>query len=295
MVYEISETAMQIGELALRSMLYEVASHPSPGLVSPFSSGGHKDMDFFTFLRSSSALVFPVTLCAEIGLREDPGLIFWKIREIGIKAEERMFEVTSGVNTQKGLLFLESIISSAAGHVLSRGKDVTPNDISRAVSIICSGLTKNDFGKLKFKNVLTRGEKLYLEHGMKGIRGEVEAGLPTVMKYGLPALHEAMSAGLNDNDIMVHVLISIMRAAEDTNIAGKFSVDVLNEVKSAAREAMNKGGMLTEEGREIIWRMDSEFKERGISPGGSADLAAATLFVHLLSTCDIKLESRKCF
>lgn len=284
MVYELSETAIRIGELALMSMLYEVASYPSPGLVSPFSSGSHKDMNFYTFLRSSSVLMFPIALCAEIGLREDLNLILERIRKIGEKAEKRMFEVTSGVNTQKGLLFLEGVISSAAGYILSTGNKITPENISLTVRRICKGLTEKDFTKLKFKKVLTRGEKLYLEYGIKGIRGEAEAGLPTVMEYGLPSLIEAKSAGLSENDTMVHVLVSIMRFTEDTNIAGRFSIGVLNEVREMARKAMDKGGMLTREGRKIIWQMEKEFKKRGISPGGSADLAASTLFIYLLST-----------
>ncbi|MDI6600565.1 MAG: triphosphoribosyl-dephospho-CoA synthase [Thermoanaerobacteraceae bacterium] len=283
MVYELSETSMRIGELALRSMLYEVASYPSPGLVSPFSSGAHMDMDFFTFLRSSSALAFPIALCAEIGSKTDTEHIFSEIREIGLKAEKRMYEVTSGVNTQKGLLFLEGIISSAAGNALSSGISLNPMVISETVSKICKGLIKIDFDCLDNKKMFTRGEILYLKHGMTGIRGEVEKGLPAVINYGLPSLYEARMKGLDENDCMVHVLISIMRVAEDTNIAGRFSMEVLEEVRSLACEAIDRGGMLTEEGRCMIYQLDEEFKRRGISPGGSADLMAATLFVDLLS------------
>lgn len=282
--YEISEPSIRIAELALISMLYEVASYPSPGLVSPFSSGSHRDMDFFTFLRSSSVLFFPMVLCAEVGRRESLKHMLDELRKIGVEAERRMFKFTSGVNTQKGLLFLEGVISASAGHILGKGEKITPERISSTVREICRDLTKRDFSHLSLKDKLTRGEELYLKFGVRGIRGEVEDGLPTVINYGLPAFLEAKRAGLNDNDVMVHTLLAIMGYAEDTNVIGRFSLETLEEVRKRARDIIKVGGMLSEEGRRAILDMDREFRERGISPGGSADLTSATLFIYLLWT-----------
>ncbi|MCS7232755.1 MAG: triphosphoribosyl-dephospho-CoA synthase [Synergistetes bacterium] len=282
--YEISEVSIRIAELALTSMLYEVASYPSPGLVSPFSSGSHKDMDFFIFLKSSSVLFFPIALCAEIGRREELEAIFGKLRKIGVEAERRMFEVTGGVNTQKGLLFLFGIISASVGYMLGKGESITPEGISMRVREICKGIVEKDLSGLHLKKSLTRGESLYIKYGIKGIRGEVEKGLPTVINYGLPALIEAKKAGLNDNDAIVHTLLAIMQVAEDTNVIGRFSLEALEEVRGKAKNVMSMGGMLTEEGRKAIFEMDEDFKRRGISPGGSADLAAATFFIYLLCT-----------
>ena len=47
---------MYISSLATKSMIYEVAVSPKPGLVDRFNSGAHKDMDFFTFIDSSMIL-----------------------------------------------------------------------------------------------------------------------------------------------------------------------------------------------------------------------------------------------
>ena len=43
-----------LGELATRSILLEVSTYPKPGLVTPFSSGAHRDMDFTLFLKSTA-------------------------------------------------------------------------------------------------------------------------------------------------------------------------------------------------------------------------------------------------
>ncbi len=37
-------------------MIFEAATSPSFGLVSPLTQGSHDDMDFFTFLKSSFAI-----------------------------------------------------------------------------------------------------------------------------------------------------------------------------------------------------------------------------------------------
>ena len=48
--------ALTLGALAVQSLLYEVSVTPKPGLVDRENSGSHRDMDFFSFLRSSAVL-----------------------------------------------------------------------------------------------------------------------------------------------------------------------------------------------------------------------------------------------
>ena len=45
-----------IGDLAHEAMLCEVSATPKPGLVDRATNGAHRDMDFFTFLSSATAL-----------------------------------------------------------------------------------------------------------------------------------------------------------------------------------------------------------------------------------------------
>lgn len=52
----LNEISMTISSFAIQAMLYEVSSYPSPGLVSPMSNGAHRDMDYFTFIDSTSVL-----------------------------------------------------------------------------------------------------------------------------------------------------------------------------------------------------------------------------------------------
>ena len=96
---------MHISSLAMKSMIYEVAVSPKPGLVDRFNSGAHKDMDFFTFIDSSMIFMDYFYKCTMTGIEfkeEDYSLLLKSIRPLGIEAEKKMFAATNGINTHKG-------------------------------------------------------------------------------------------------------------------------------------------------------------------------------------------------
>lgn len=287
-------TSRKIGQLALEAMLMEVAATPAPGLVDRFNSGAHNDMDFSTFIRSSSALSEAMTDFAEAGARHSGPLntLLPELRRIGIRAEQDMYRATRGVNTQKGLLFLLGVLTAAAGWVLrpsaktSFEKGISPAEqVAQAAAQICEGLVMRELEVLhlhKPDRQLTAGEHYFLACGLTGVRGEIEAGLPTVFASGLPVLKEALSQGASDNDALVHALIGLMTHTEDTTILHRHDLLTLKQVQTDAGEVMKLGGYLTPLGRKKVEELDVHYIERHLSPGGSADLLAVTWFLHRL-------------
>ncbi|SCZ79398.1 triphosphoribosyl-dephospho-CoA synthase CitG [Acidaminobacter hydrogenoformans] len=286
--------ARRIGQTALEAMLMEVAATPSPGLVDRFNSGAHDDMDISTFIRSSSALAGPMTMLVEEGLRHEGTLpeLLPKIRRIGIDAEHEMFQATYGINTQKGLLFLLGILAAAAGYALkplaecsADGLGFKTEAIAKCAAGICEGLVSRELESLRHHKPdrqLTAGEHYYIAHGFTGVRGEIEHGLPTVMRVGLPALEAALAEGATDNDALVHALIALMTRTEDTTILHRHDLEVLKAVQAEAAALFEAGGYLTAEGKQQVAEMDQRFIQNHISPGGSADLLAVTWFLYRL-------------
>lgn len=274
-----------IGSASLEAMLMEVACTPAPGLVDRDNSGAHRDMDIFTFLRSSSALAPAMYRCAAAGHAHAgrPDALLPILRHIGREAERAMFAATDGVNTQKGLLFLLGVLTAAAALACRREKTIAAADIAAVAAAICQGVVDRELAALQEKAAigkLTAGEKLYLRYGITGIRGEITAGLPAVMRTGLPIYRAAIEAGLTLNDALVHALMALMTVAQDTTIMHRHGPEMLLSVQKKAAAVMAAGGMLTEKGRRLIRGLDRQFIRGNISPGGSADLLAATYFLH---------------
>ncbi|MEG1582940.1 MAG: citrate lyase holo-[acyl-carrier protein] synthase, partial [Cetobacterium sp.] len=163
---------------ALKSIVLEVSSSPSFGLVSPLTKGAHKDMDFFTFLDSSFALTPYLKNVSKAGYSPLPiDLIFKKIRYMGKVSEQEMFLATNNVNTHKGMIFLIGITLAMASK--AKFENLSFRDISNLISEMCKDILK-DFDNIRSKSNLTHGEKLFLNHGIVGVRGIVKKGLDII-------------------------------------------------------------------------------------------------------------------
>ena len=105
---------------AARALMYEVCTTPKPGLVDRHNNGSHRDMDLFTFLDSTAALLPYWHQAVSIG-QETAGLLpeetFARLREAGLAAERAMFRATGGVNTHKGAVFSLGCVLGAAGRL----------------------------------------------------------------------------------------------------------------------------------------------------------------------------------
>lgn len=279
-MFTVNEFAIEISSFAIQAMLYEVACYPSPGLVSPVSNGAHKDMNYFTFIDSTSALSKYLALFVQEGYSNKSYKdIFNNIRAIGVEAEKDMFKRTKGVNTHKGMLFLIGVACAAVGKAVYEKKRFA--QVKDIIKEMTAGIVEKELSALKNVSAnLSHGEKLYLKYKNEGVRGEVQRGIPTVFDFSLNFYKE--SADLSLNDRLVHTLIGIMQICDDSTIIHRHNPEVLEEVKEKAKEITQLGGMKTTHGREKINNLCEEFIKRNISPGGSADLLGVTVFLHLV-------------
>lgn len=283
------KAAFSFAELAAKSLLYEVSATPKPGLVDRDNTGAHRDMDFYTFIESTTALTEVFYRCTYAGLTlEDRSInLLDYIRPIGLEGERKMFQATAGVNTHKGLIFSLGLICFACGLLTNEMGRPSVQAVVETVRGITADISSNELEGVRDKNNTTNGEIIYRRFGIKGIRGEVEKGFPTVCKYGLPVLLKLTEKqDLNWNDCLVHVLLSIMTAAEDTNVIARHGLNTLDFVRREAMSALKLGGMKTSAGKEKIKKMDEEFINKNISPGGSADLLAVTIMFYLIDRLD---------
>ena len=275
------EKIYRLGEFALESMLMEVACFPSFGLVSPISKGAHEDMDYFTFIKSTASLQKYMLKIANRAFSPDKlEIIFKDCRMLGIEAEKEMFEKTKGINTHKGMIFVLGIVVIATAKTLYENKDFY--SIQENIRFMTKGLVGSELKSLEKKTNLTHGERVFLEYGITGIRGEVESGLPVIFEYALPAYDDLAFFNAGDNERLLHALITIMAHCDDTTILHRHDINTLKEVQDICKNLLKKGSLLNKELLVEIDELDKKFSKKRISPGGCADLLAVTVFLSLI-------------
>lgn len=271
----------KVGQYLTQAILLEVSTHPKPGLVTRLSNGAHKDMSIFTFMMSSAVLSKAFNDLQDIGQAHRGTLaeLFCKLRSYGVGAEAELLRVTKGVNTQRGILFAGGIVSAVSGYAMNMG--LSRDALLPMIKEMAAGLVAKELKNLDHA-AMTAGEKLYYKYGITGIRGEVENGFPSVVNYGLPALEDAFNKGATINDALVHALIALMTAVEDSNVIWRTDYETLLEVQRIAKNILSLGSVFTEKGRMAIAETEMYFLQRRISPGGSADLLSVTITLYLL-------------
>jgi triphosphoribosyl-dephospho-CoA synthase len=272
----------KISNAALKALLYEVSVSPKPGLVDRFNNGSHTDMDMFTFIDSSVALNTYFYDCAQITL-DNHNLsyddLFKLLRKRGIQADEDMLSSTKNINTHKGAVFSIGLLASAAALTYMNYGKFDSDKIFFEAGEICRHSFLKDFDNIDYNNK-TNGENIYLNHGIKGIRGEAASGFPTIRNQSLPFLYSLENTNLSFNDKCILTLIKIMSVADDTNIVSRGNVDSLSYVKEKSKSILD---MPLDSQIEEVHEFDKDLISKNLSPGGSADLLAATLMVYFLN------------
>ena len=265
-----------IAEMAMNSLLDEVQTTPKPGLVDKRNTGSHKDMDIGTFRYSALQLLPYFSHCVYIGqttAQLSPEETFQQLRQRGLKAEKDMYTYTKGVNTHKGAIFTLGILCGSIGRLWTASVPVAPiDDILKE----CAAMGQAAMADFAQADGSTAGQRLYLQKGLRGIRGEVADGLPAVANISLPALEEGLARGYSQNRAAASALIQLIAQVEDSNLYHRGG----EEGAAFAKEAAKALGRFPKKAQ--IEALDDAFIERNLSPGGCADLLAATLFLHKL-------------
>ena len=157
------------------------------------------------------------------------------------------------------------------------GDDTAESMLLMAGAIANDGVAQ-DFRMIEGRQPRTHGEKLYLELGLRGIRGEAADGFPSVRLLALPLFRTLREQGVSLNDAMVQTLLYLIKVVPDTNILFRGGLTNWHWAQEQAEQALSSGGILTEGGYARLVAMDQAFSERNISPGGCADLLAVTAF-----------------
>ncbi|MCJ2127934.1 triphosphoribosyl-dephospho-CoA synthase MdcB [Methylobacterium sp. E-045] len=266
-----------IAERAVASLRREVETYPKPGLVSHVDRGSHADMDAGTFRASATALAPSFAALAHAGAA---GAGMSTLRRIGIEAEGAMRQATGGVNTHRGAIFGLGLLTAAAGALAHTARRLPPGALGRHVS-------ERHGDAILAGPVLLHapGAAARRRYGIGGAPAEAAAGFPTLYGVGLPALRRARGLRPGDEEAArVETCFALIARLEDTNLLHRGGEAGFAFARATAAGFLAGGGIARDDWRAWAVAIHHAFVARNLSPGGSADLLAMTLFVDGLET-----------
>ncbi len=244
-----------------QAMTEEIKLEPKFGLVTETSSGSHHDMDSRLMELSKKALLGPFTEMFFAGYNATEfAPAFENAKALGIKAEAKMFAVTKGINTYKGLIFIMGTVLFSLGRCFWENDFSLFSRISKIGQIFLSDLTK-------LTNPTTAGEWAYQRYGISGIKGETAGGMPNVRKV-MPMLDEFTRVELH------RALICLIGSVDDTVLLKRCGE---REKYEEVRKLI--GGLDPNNLTELAAVTDKCVSEQ-LSFGGSADLLIIALFLR---------------
>ena len=263
-----------LADRAVWALRTELELPLKPGLVCPSSRGAHTDMDYAVMSRSIDALRPWFDRFAILGHSAslpDAALL----KEAGLEAEKAMLDATGGVNTHKGAIFSMGLALAAVASGLYCGNS-TPEHFSDVVSSlaqalpqtalsssrkgVCDAITMARGGySVMFRDWIPYMNRLMTELMDNPSTGSLE---PAPEPAGAPAFARALQM----------TLLRIMSALDDTCIIRRAGTEKAAQVKKEAAL------LLQDFDTYKLKEMNERYCAERVSPGGSADMLALTLF-----------------
>jgi triphosphoribosyl-dephospho-CoA synthase len=262
-----------LARAAVDALRDELAAYPKPGLVSPVDSGAHADMDFALMCRSADSLLEPFASLAAAGRLARP--FEEALMPLGIEAERRMLLATGGVNSHRGAIFSIGLIVAALARTQAGSLACSPETVRATLlqhwgGALAAHASRGDAAS-------SHGALVRLNTGHDGARREAALGFPSVFQIGIPAYQKAV--GLEPNAALIQTLFALMAAVDDTTVLYRGGLEAGAFVRRAAVDFLAEGGCRQAGWFEKAEQLHHTFVARNLSPGGCADLLAASILV----------------
>jgi triphosphoribosyl-dephospho-CoA synthase len=268
-------TAGQLATRAVQALIDEADLTPKPALVDERGSGAHSDLTLALMHRSARSLFPCFKAIATASAGQIPSqLLRERLGAIGRMGESHMFAATCGANSHKGAIWSLGLL--VAGAVLCPDP-AHPSAIASIAASIAH------FPDSCFEASTTHGARAQEMYGACGARGEARQGFRHVVHVGFPALLAARLRGLPEKWARLDALIAIMAQLDDTCLLYRGGLRALRTAQRGAQRVLDQGGTSTSRGMERLLELDAELLGMNASPGGSADLLAATLLLDSIT------------
>lgn len=266
----INNWQQRIVSLAHNALYAELACYPKAGLVSLIDSGSHHDMDKDTFLASIAALDDYWLQMIMLGENNAP---FSELVAAGKAAENAMLHATNDINTHRGTIFILGIlVAGCAASYVKQAKFAIIPDLIRnlwGVSILQHRTNKISHGQqVRDQYLLNKCDIIH--HAADGFKDIFSLYLSQLKEF-YPIYGEVA---------YVQLFYILLSQVQDTNLLYRGGLVGLEFAQAQAQKFINAGGITQHDWLLYAQSIHQQFITRNISPGGCADLLAATIFVY---------------
>ncbi|MEK0361688.1 triphosphoribosyl-dephospho-CoA synthase [Pseudomonas sp. CBC3] len=268
--------AERLADLAVQALIDEADLSPKPGLVDRRGSGAHSDLHL-GLMHASAQSLWPAFAAMADAARAE-GRVSQPLREalgqLGREGEAEMLRVTGGVNTHRGAIWALGLLSAAA--MLESGAS------AECVATTAAALARLE-DPVAPHNTESHGARVCRRYGVLGAREQAQHGFPAVIEHGLPQLLASRRDGAGEQNAQLDALLAIMSDLTDTCVLHRAGPKGLTRMQAGARAVLAAGGAASLAGRRQLRELDRDMLALNASPGGAADLLAATLFLDRLA------------
>jgi triphosphoribosyl-dephospho-CoA synthase len=267
---------VQLADMAVAALIDEATLTPKPGLVDLRSRGAHRDMDWLLLCHSAWALHPAFCALAEAGRQiAEPLALRERIGQIGRDGEAAMMRATGGINTHRGAIWALGLLVTAAAQ--------EPALQAPQAVAVRAGVIARYRDRLAPASTGNKGEIACRRHGVGGARAEAQAGFPHAIHVALPCLERSRANGGDERSARLNALVALMAQLDDTCVLSRGGSAALAAVQAGAAQVLAAGGAGCREGRRALRKLERSLIAANLSPGGAADLLAATLFLDRLA------------
>lgn len=275
--------AERLADLAVDALIDEADLSPKPALVDRRGNGAHTDLHLGLMHASALALWPAFKEMAEAALAF--GEVGLPLREalgrIGREGEQAMLATTGGVNTHRGAIWaLGLLVAATALEPRSTGAGSVTLRAARLA------LLEDRYAP----RPLSHGAQVALRYGVRGAREEAQQGFPAVLQRGLPQLKRSRAQGHGEQNARLDALLAIMSRLADTCVLYRAGEQGLQAMQQGAQAVLDAGGSASLAGRRRLHELDLQLLTLNASPGGAADLLAASLLLDRIESADAFIQ-----
>ncbi len=293
-----------ISKAAQIASVLEVSGHPKPGNVH--RTQDFDDMVFEDFLISGIVIGDEIKKAAKRGLKYQGRKDKFNQIHLGKLIKQAVLETDKWIanNTNLGIIMLLTPISAAAG--MSTDLDDLRTNVDKIMKATTSQDAVNLYDAINIADAGGMGEQEDLDVSSQKSKNslleqdismfdvlkissewdllafELTNKMPVTFEVGYPTFLKQKTEN-GKNRATVQTFLTILANYPDTLISRKYGNSVASKVSQDAKIILEKGGILTDKGLNMLESFDHDLMDNKLNPGTTADLTASSIMVAILS------------